>query len=108
VVRRDGVPTELGPLVDLPVPSDGPIDATWVDDRTVATIASSPTGNFVTAFPLGGPAESLGRVEDGRRIVGGNGINQIRVLTTDGTIFQLRDSGWQSTGISADVLATQQ
>lgn len=108
VLRRDGVPTGLGELIDLPVDGDAPLDATWVDDRTVAALALVDGVETVNVFPIGGPGESLGRAQDGIAIVGGNGIEQLRVLTDGGTILQRRASGWQSTGLSADFLATQQ
>ncbi len=108
IIRRDGVPTELGELVELPASPNEPVDATWVDNRTVATLSKSSTGEVVTAFGVGGPRESLGRPNGGLQIVGGSGSEQIRVLTSTGTILQRRASGWQSTGITADVLATQQ
>jgi hypothetical protein len=108
VLRRDGVPTGLGELIDLPVGGDAPLDATWVDDRTVATLAFEDGAETVTVFPIGGPEESLGRAEGGTSIVGGNGTEQLRVLTAEGAILQRRASGWQSTGLAAAFLATQQ
>jgi hypothetical protein len=108
ILRRDGVPTALGELIDLPVNADTPLDATWVDDRTVATLALADSFETVTVFPIGGPKETLGRPVGGTSIVGGNGAEQLRVLTTNGTILQRRASGWQSTGPTVDFLATQQ
>jgi hypothetical protein len=108
ILRRDGVPTSLGELLELPVTPDLPVDATWVDENTVATLADSVVGAVVTAYEIGGPQESLGRAAGGIRIVGGNSADEIRVLTNDGTILQRRASGWQSTGVKADMLATQQ
>ncbi|PRY68945.1 sporulation and spore germination protein [Glaciihabitans tibetensis] len=108
VLRRDGVPTGLGELVDLPVQSDLPIDASWVDDRSVATLAMTEGHEVVNVFELGGPAENLGRADGGVELVGGNGTEQLRVLTAENSILQRRASGWQSTGLTADFLATQQ
>nr|WP_241732254.1 LpqB family beta-propeller domain-containing protein [Galbitalea soli] len=108
ILRHDSVPASLGDLVDLPVSSAAPLDATWMDDRTVATLASGPSGDTVTAYEIGGPSTDLGVAEGARRIVGGNGQDQLRVLTDTGAVLQVRASGWQSTGITASVLATQQ
>ena len=109
VIRRDGVPTGLGELVDLPVGTEAALDATWVDDRSVATLAISDSGEVVNVFSLGGPTQSLGRADGGTHIVGGNGTaQQLRVLTVENLVVQRRASGWQSTGIQADLLATQQ
>jgi spore germination protein GerM len=108
ILRRDGVPAGLGELVDLPVAAGVPIDATWADDRTVAAIALTGGLDEVTEFPIGGPIVALGTAQGGTTIVGGNGADQLRVLGADGTVLQRRASGWQSTGVTADVLATQQ
>ncbi|WP_213814304.1 LpqB family beta-propeller domain-containing protein [Glaciihabitans sp. dw_435] len=109
ILRRDGVPTALGATsVDLPVSAETPVDATWVDDRTVATLSTSANGQSVTSFAIGGPSESLGRADGAVSIVGGGGTDQIRVLTSTGTVLQSRASGWQNTFIAADFLATQQ
>jgi hypothetical protein len=108
VLRRDGVPSGLGELIDLPVQTDTPIDAGWVDDRSVATLAVSDGHEVVNVFQLGGPGENLGRADGGVEIVGGNGTEQLRVLTSENSILQRRASGWQSTGLTADFLATQQ
>ena len=108
VLRRDGVPSGLGELIGLPVSADAPIDASWVDDRSVASIATSDGTQPVTLFPIGGPSESLGRADGGVALVGGNGTEQIRVLAENGTILQRRASGWQNALLTADVLATQQ
>ena len=108
VLRRDGVPSGLGELIGLPVSADAPIDASWVDDRSVATLATTDGHQVVTLFQIGGPTESLGRADGGVALVGGNGTEQIRVLTDNGTILQRRASGWQNALLTADVLATQQ
>jgi hypothetical protein len=108
VLRRDGVPSGLGELIGLPVSADAPIDASWVDDRSVASLAMVEGHQTVTLFQIGGPSETLGRADGGVALVGGNGTEQIRVLTDTGTILQRRASGWQNSLLTADVLATQQ
>ena len=40
-------------------------------------------------------------------LVGGNGADRIRVLTVSGNLLEPRGSGWEDTGIAADLLATQ-
>ena len=111
IVRQDNVPVSLGAPIELPVSLGTPLDATWVDDRTVATIAADDTGSaLITAFEIGGPSQSLGRVQGAYSIAGGNGgTDGLRVLSTDGEIWRPRGSeGWVSTGISASFLATKQ
>jgi hypothetical protein len=48
-------------------------------------------------------------LDGGTAIVGGNGASDgLRVLTSDGDIFRPRGTSWQRTGISAEMLGTQQ
>lgn len=111
VIRQQNVPVDLGEPIDLPVGSGTPVDATWVDDRTVATIASDDAGSgLITAFEVGGPSTSLGRVQGAVAIAGGNAkTDGLRVLTAAGDIWRPRGSeGWVATGISASFLGTKQ
>ena len=111
IIRQNLVPVALGEPTDLPVGSETPLDATWVDDRTVATVSSDADGHtFVTSFEIGGPSHSLGRIDGARTIAGGNGgTDGLRVLTADGQVWRPRGSeGWVSTGIRATFLATKQ
>ncbi|MCU1411472.1 MAG: hypothetical protein JWR04_2179 [Rhodoglobus sp.] len=111
IIRQNNVPVALGQPLDLPVGTETPLDATWVDDRTVATVAADADGHsIVTAFEIGGPSISLGRVDGAHTIAGGaSGTDGLRVLTADGEIWRPRGSeGWVSTGIRASFLATKQ
>jgi hypothetical protein len=111
IVRQDNVPVALGELIELPISAQSPLDATWVDDRTVAAVSADDEGSaFVTAFQIGGPSVSLGPVEGGYSIAGGNGgTDGLRVLAADGSIWRPRGSeGWVATGVSASFLATKQ
>ena len=111
ILRADGVPYGLGePLtVDLDQLLV-PVDAAWVDDRTIATLATqSSTGiTTVTLHTLGGPSESFGRVTGGVAIVGGNGEDGLRVRTTEGDLYQPRGNSWADTGLRVSFIATQQ
>jgi hypothetical protein len=106
IVRQDNVPIALGPLIELGVPDAAPVDATWVDDRTVATLSAD---GAVTAFEVGGPSAALGQIAGGVSIVGGNnGTDGIRGLAA-GEIWRPQgSSGWVSTLIPASYLATKQ
>jgi hypothetical protein len=109
ITRQDSVPTGLGEIQWLPVDEGIPVDAAWVDDRTIATLARSGSETTVTSWPLGGPSESLSSLEGGVSIVGGNdGTAGLRVLTNDGELFRLRATVWTKTGIDASLIATQQ
>ena len=110
IVRQDNVPVALGVPLELAIGAGTPVDATWVGNRAVATISADDEGAFVTAFTIGGPSLPLGRVQDARTIVGGNGgTDGLRVLAADGSIWRPRGSeGWVATEITATFLATKQ
>jgi hypothetical protein len=110
IIRQANVPIGLGPTIELAVTDGVPIDATWVDDRSVATLASVDGSGIVTSYELGGPSTPLGQVTDGRAIAGGNsGDDGLRVLSGAGELWRPRGSeGWVNTGISASFLGTKQ
>ena len=111
IVRDDatGVPLRLGELRELPISGERAIDATWVDEVRVASVATTEDGTLVELHEIGGRTRSLGLPPSAVQIVGGNsGVEGIRVLGEGGAIFEPRGSGWQSTGVRASFLATQQ
>ena len=108
VVRRAGVPTSLGELLDLPVSSARPIDATWVDLSTVAALGSNGGEDTVTSYVVGGSPGDSSRTDGGIRLVGGGDSSSLRLLTGSGDVQQLRASGWQDIGVLVSLLATQQ
>ena len=110
ITRSDNVPIRLGEIVELPVSASEPVDASWVDERTVAVLARSGDTSPVTLFEIGGPSSSLGQAVGGLAIVGGNsGAQGIRLLSSDNEVWRPSGSGgWASTGLVASFLATQQ
>lgn len=110
IIRSDNVPIQLGEIRELPVPASEPVDATWVDERTVAVLSRSGDTSPVTLFEIGGPSSLMGQVAGATSIVGGNGGAQgIRVLSADGVVWRPSGSGgWADTGLAASFLATQQ
>lgn len=110
IVRQAGVPISLGEIKDLPVGTLPPIDATWINDRTVATLSGTAVNPSVDLFTIGGPSESLGQVPGGASIVGGNGgTDGIRVLTENDELFLPRGTTWTRVQrLSASLIATQQ
>ena len=102
------VPTALGPPLELVAPPGRPLDATWADQLTVASLSDSAGGAQVTVSEVGGSSTSLGRPPgDPTTIVGGTGTSLVEVLTGDGQVLEPRGSTWQDTGVSGDLLATQ-
>ena len=108
IVRRAGVPTSLGDPLDLPVSSDDPIDATWVNPTTVAALASGDSEDTVTSYMIGGTPGDPSTTEGAVRLVGGVDSDSLRLITESGEVQQLRASGWQNINVVASILATQQ
>ncbi len=107
--ETSGVPVRLGELRDLPLNGETAVDATWVDEVRVASITRSGEQSLVELHELGGRSRPLGLPQGGVQIVGGNGgVDGVRVLGTDGIVFEPRGSGWQNTGLRASFLGTQQ
>lgn len=111
-VIRDGaqgyVPTTLGtPILDVLLEPGDALDATWVDESSVATLEVAGDVYTTMLYEVGGFAVSLGRTEPAEAIVGGNGRTGIRLLGADGSVSTPRGSGWQRTNVTAEFIATQ-
>ncbi|MHA6694053.1 GerMN domain-containing protein [Homoserinimonas sp. A520] len=106
--NQDFVPVSLGsePRVDLIVDSGTAIDATWMDELTVATLSSVGGAMEVTGLQVGGKHTDLGNPGAAVAIVGGNSEASLRVLSADGVVSVRRGSGWQSSAEVA-LIATQ-
>jgi hypothetical protein len=102
-------PIRLGEPHPLLTPMGTPIDATWVDESTVATLSAVGASTPITVLEIGGPSSSLGQVEQGTAIVGGaGGTDGIRVLNAGEVWRPQGNRGWVDTGVVASFLATKQ
>ena len=109
-IQRDAelVPTGLLTPLDIPIGSADLLDAAWVDGVTVVTL-SDDTLTSVDAYAIGGQHTSMGALEGGRVIVGGNTLDGTRVLDDKGNVQRPGGgTSWQDTGIDASFLVTQQ
>lgn len=107
--QASNVPLALGELVYLSAPTSTPVDATWVDEHTVAVLTRAGDVSPVTLLEIGGPTQPFGTVADGTTIVGGNnGAEGLRVLASTGEIWRPQGGGWAGTGTVVSFLATQQ
>jgi hypothetical protein len=109
VIRnQDGVPQRLGQPVELSTGQGAPVDATWVDQLTVASVTALPSGeNRAVAQVLGGRSSSLGAPVGAVSAAGGNDLDGLRVLSNDGGLQQQRGSAWQATTTGISLLAVQ-
>jgi hypothetical protein len=108
IIRSAGVPTSLGPLLDLPVSGATPIDATWVDPTTVAALGSSGGSDTVVSYVIGGAPSDTTTTVGAVHLVGAQDADSLRLITESGQVQELRPSGWQDIQLTAAVLATQQ
>jgi hypothetical protein len=110
VIRdKDLVPTSLGPPIYPAIRSGAILGAAWVDSSSVVALSQDGSSTAVDVFALGGPTQSIGSLDNGVAIVGGNGAGGIRVIDSSGEVFSPSGSfGWQDTGLHASFLAAQQ
>jgi hypothetical protein len=102
-------PVSIGtPILDLSLGDGEAIDATWVDQTTVATLVTSNQQSRVELYALGGNRTSLDVLPTADQIVGGNnGADGLRVLGDDQSIWVYRGSSWQRSNVTVSFIATQ-
>jgi hypothetical protein len=103
-------PTSIGPaILDVSLASGVAVDATWVDQWTVATLVTGDGASKVELYAIGGQKTSMASLEPSTQIVGGNkGKDGLRVLgRDDSAIYTWGGSSWQSSKVSVDFIATQ-
>lgn len=108
VVRAaDRTPTALGSPVRVQAATGNAVGAAWISDSDVASVAQTPTGPDIVRSTIGGQSSTLPK-PDGRAtaIVGGSG-GSLLLRISDGSVLQSTGGGWETTGITADVLGVQ-
>ena len=104
----DNTPVSLGDPLVLAVGDGAGLSATWIDEITVASLASSSDGRGeVVTQVIGGESARLATLDDAVQIVGGNTVKQLRALSSEGDVRVLRTSLWQTTATGVAFLATQ-
>jgi len=94
-------------VIDGGAQSGVAIDATWVDELTVATLARAGEQRSVMLYEIGGERTSLSGPPGATAIVGGNGRAGLRILGENGTILARSGNSWTDTGVVVSFLATQ-
>ncbi len=106
---KDLVPTGLGPPVYPAIGSGALIGASWINNDSVVVLSHDGKTTAVDSYDIGGQQASLGVIDNGVAVVGGNGLGGIRVLDASGSVFSPSGSiGWQDTAQNASFLASQQ
>jgi hypothetical protein len=104
----DCEPLGLGEFVELSPLANTAVDAAFVDDTTVAVVTRDGPAGEVVLQDVNGRVTLAGRPGAPHTLVAGvGGVSGLRLLSEQGTIFQPRGNGWQSTGERANVLVTQ-
>jgi hypothetical protein len=108
-VDRDasGTVRAIAGFHELPIGGNTVIDIAWADSVSVAVITENIALSYVELASVGGITEVLGTVDSPIAISGGNGSNQLVVLNSTGQLFVPRSGGWQTLGVTAELLATQ-
>lgn len=109
-IKRDkNVPVGLGEPVTLTSRVGTPLDATWSDELTVASLSRLPNGaESITTQQIGGASSALQTPPGSVRITGSNTLRDLRVLSADGWLEVQRGVGWQERIDGVRLVATQQ
>jgi spore germination protein GerM len=109
-IKRDkNVPVGLGEPVVLASDLGTPLDATWIDDLTVASLSTLPGGEeAITAQQIGGVSVPLEPPPDSVTITGSNTLRDLRALSSEGGLEVQRGVGWQQRIDKVVLVATQQ
>lgn len=109
VLRENGAPVGLGDPVQLAADTGTPVDATWIDQATVAYLSLQPDGeNRITAHEIGGASVQLESSAGISTITGSNLLRDLRALSVDGSLLVQRGIGWQERIDAVTLVATQQ
>ncbi|TFD88750.1 hypothetical protein E3T61_11420 [Cryobacterium lactosi] len=109
VLRENGAPVGLGDPVPLAAGTGTPVDATWIDQATVAYLSLQPDGEArITAHEIGGASVQLESSAGISTITGSNLLRDLRALSVDGSLLVQRGIGWQERIDGVTLVATQQ
>ncbi|MFH8250779.1 LpqB family beta-propeller domain-containing protein [Microbacterium sp. B2969] len=108
-VVRDtkGVPSALGEPLLLQLLSGSGIAVSWLDDSTIAVLASAGDDAEVVDLTVGGPSATTPAPAGAAQLAGINNGN-MRVKGVSGELYSKRGSTWPQTAVGIFVLATQQ
>lgn len=103
------VPVSIGtPIVDVTIDEGAPVDATWVDQSTVASLVTIGGQSRVELYSIGGKRTSLNSLSEAKQIVGGNrSVDGLWVRGADSSIWSYRGSSWQNSKIIVSFIASQ-
>jgi hypothetical protein len=105
---RSGRPKAVSDYRRLTVSSDSIVDLAWADSTHVAVLGKRNGVVHAELATVGGGSRLIGQPQNPSGISGGNkGAAGLVVFSADGQLWKPRGTGWEPTGVFADVLATQ-
>ncbi|MGO4785030.1 LpqB family beta-propeller domain-containing protein [Cryobacterium sp. W22_MBD10_FK3] len=108
VLRENGAPVGLGDPVQLATDTGTPVDATWIDQSTVAYVSRQPDGvDRIVSHEIGGRSEQLESSTGITSITGSNLLRDLRALSAGGSLLVQRGIGWQQRIDGVTLVATQ-
>ncbi|TFC49793.1 hypothetical protein E3T26_06785 [Cryobacterium sp. TMT1-21] len=109
ITREKNMPVSLGDAVQLASEAGVPVDATWIDELTVAYLNRLSSGEErIVTQQLGGVSARLESAPDSTGIVGSNSLRDLRAISSTGGLLVQRGVGWQERLGGLTLLATQQ
>ncbi len=83
------------------------VGAAWVNDSDVVSVAQTDAGPEVVRSTVGGQSSTLPKAEGvATAVVGGDGGSML-LRMSDGSVLRSTGGGWDTTGVTADVLGVQ-
>jgi hypothetical protein len=108
VVRGpDRTPTALGPPVRVQAATGDAVGAAWISDSDVASVAQTPSGPDVVLTTIGGQTSTLPKPDGRATAIAGGSAGSMLLRMSDGAVLQSTGGGWDTTGVTADVLGIQ-
>jgi len=105
---NSGRPTYVTAYRRLAVSADSIVDLAWADSTHVALLGERNGVVHAELATVGGGSRLIGQPPNPTGISGGNsGEAGLVVISGNGQLWKPRGGGWESTGVFADVLATQ-
>ena len=103
----DRTPTALGPPVRVQAATGDAVGAAWISDSDIASLGQTPSGPDVVRSTVGGQSSTLPKPDGRATTIAGGSAGSMLLRMSDGSVLQSTGGGWDTTGVSADVLGIQ-
>lgn len=108
IVRgSDRTPTALGPPVRVQAATGDAVGAAWINDSDIASLGQTANGPEVVRTTVGGQSSTLPKPDGRATSIAGGSAGSMLLRMSDGSVLQSTGGGWDTTGVSADVLGIQ-